>query len=101
MCNYSVYIIKAIGSCIEDSGVSYFKIGVSSNPRKRLRALQGANYRELRPLAQISMTGKYAYELEGLIHEALRDNRSAGSREWFYGTFALILEGVETGVDPS
>ncbi len=94
-----VYIIKAIGSCIEDKGVSYFKVGVSDDPPSRMIGLQTSSYRRLQLLVQIPINADYVYELETLIHKALRDNRSDGSKEWFYGTFALILEGVELGVD--
>jgi len=94
-----VYIIKAMGSCMAGERISYFKIGVSMHPRKRMRDLQGAHYRRLKLLVQIPLRSDYAYELEGLIHESLRDNRASGGREWFYGTFDMILEGVELGVD--
>lgn len=58
------------------------KIGISSNPGKRLASLQTANPKELVLLCTFGTpTRAFAKELEGAFHYVMRSKRLAG--EWF------------------
>jgi len=72
-----VYIIKAIGT-------SFYKIGISINPQKRLYALQTANPNKLMIVKKYKFQSKLeATAVEKEMHRHLKKHICLGGTEWF------------------
>lgn len=75
----------------------YYKIGVSSDPKTRLRVLQTAAPLRLQIIVEIPLeiqTNVYGVEKE--IHKTLREHKTYG--EWFQAPLLTILKGIEDGI---
>ena len=72
-----VYIIKVIGT-------SFYKIGISINPKKRLYSLQTANPHKLILVKKYKFQSKFeAISVEKEIHTYLKKHKCLGGKEWF------------------
>jgi hypothetical protein len=67
-----VYIIQKLSDCT-------FKIGVSKNPKQRLKALQTGNEGKLKLLD--SYASEFAHKIERTLHRQLSHYKGEG--EWF------------------
>ena len=67
-----VYLIRSLEE-------GYFKIGVSKNPKKRLKQLQTGNSSELELLGEYS--SEYAHKIEKTLHNMHTHSKKEG--EWF------------------
>lgn len=67
-----VYLIQSLEE-------GYYKIGVSTNPKKRLKQLQTGNSSELKLID--SYSSEYADKIEKSLHNFLGANKKEG--EWF------------------
>lgn len=67
-----VYLIQSLEE-------GYYKIGVSKNPKKRLKQLQTGNSSELKLIN--FYPSEYADKIEKTIHNLLSHNKKEG--EWF------------------
>lgn len=68
----SVYLIKKENS-------NQYKIGVSKNPEKRLKALETASSENL--ILLLEFHSEYAYKVEKALHRKYKQFNS--NREWF------------------
>lgn len=67
-----VYLIQSLEE-------GYYKIGVSKNPKKRIKQLQTGNSSELKLIH--SYPSEYAHKIEKAIHNLLKHCKKEG--EWF------------------
>lgn len=67
------------------------KIGISNNPKKRMRGLESATGCKLQELIAIKMNGT-ARPLENKVHEELKDHRQLG--EWFDCSESLAINTI-------
>ena len=65
---------------IRQSGTNYCKIGISKDPKKRLREMQTSSPTKLK-LSLVVETKKNAIKLERSLHKAFHKQRANG--EWF------------------
>jgi len=81
--------VYAIGAIVSGS-IESVKIGVTgSHPDKRLATLQTGNHRKLVLLYALDVEkSEWAYDLEGSIHENLKNFRQNG--EWFSASFDVL-----------
>ena len=74
-----VYFMAGTGYC---EGC-YFKIGISDDPKRRLKQIQTSTPFEIKVCSRWRLKSRCkAAELEGILHRVFRDHHSKG--EWFY-----------------
>ena len=80
---HNPYAVDNIGLCVYFiSDGEYTKIGIAESLQKRLKGLQTANARPLRPLYVVKVKNPLeAHKLESKLHEYFRDKNTIG--EWF------------------
>jgi hypothetical protein len=80
----SVYLIQSLEE-------GYYKIGVSKNPKKRVKQLQTGNSSELKLIA--SFSSEYAHKIEKSFHSRFSYLKKEG--EWFDLSLIEALSFVE------
>lgn len=80
----AVYIIRM-------TGTDYYKIGIASNPKARLKQLQTGNPIQLEMIYNVRVLDSYG--LEGYFHEKLRNTNV--QNEWFQLNDATLNEIIE------
>ena len=71
-----LYIINACGT-------GFYKIGISSNPNKRLKTLQTASPHSLKIIDKFKYRRDKAYKLEQYLHKYFKSIKCKGGKEWF------------------
>ena len=89
-----VYLIQSLEE-------GYYKIGVSKNPKKRIKQLQTGNSSKLKLIS--SYPSEYANKIEKSLHNILSHCKKEG--EWFdmsladEYSFAVKCKQIETNID--
>lgn len=87
---------------MEAEGSGFCKVGISANPEKRAKDIQGSNPFKVKvtlkaPLHGYENNRKAAEEFEGMCHRALNPFKSKNAKEWFelpIGVAEQLIEGM-------